>query len=606
MAYWLNEAREEANKKSNPSDDPVGSEANRAPKTPVEAFLDEAEKLYARLEGRIEPDNWRILFATEVCQHIDTASEVRSAFLTFLTTKSQFPQSVWRVFDEVFGLSDRRDELVETGGEGFADTVINAIKHPHTTVYEELLVLGDRAQSFLDKLAEAEGAILWGYYYRVDVLIREMEDILVGQTNVMVLKARLHAIMGRVGEALEIFDKEIARGKRNLDLSFFRGETLQRLGRMTEAAQDFLQALEIKPASLGSIYHLAKCQLATGFYVEAAASCKKLLNHYPFNGEMRSLLMSAQHYRIEELRRLSHWHEDPAVVGELADLLYHTGQKDDCRDVIFDAEQRGITDPWIEYVHSVLVAEQGDRAAARDILARVLQRCPDNSRFWMQMAEYCSDSKDYEAAFPAYERALLHLAPEEDPSIYNNYAYALIQAGRYEQALEQCARGLREHVNFPHLYKIRALAEKHLERYSDVVASAEKALAQQPGFEEVYDLYFHALQEQSRYQDIHGLYKRAMDNGVNKPEYAIYKANAYRSQLLIIAVHILLYYVRYEVSQGQGLSPQHDLAPAQNILTSACLLNCNIKPHGNSPSPRYLPRSLASRKCTLLRSSLRS
>ena len=81
--------------------------------SPVGLWMEKVRALYDDFAARIQPQNWKELLSDEVCIALDKRPAAEDALLRFLMEDFYVPQPVWQLFDETFGLAERRAELYE-------------------------------------------------------------------------------------------------------------------------------------------------------------------------------------------------------------------------------------------------------------------------------------------------------------------------------------------------------------------------------------------------------------------------------------------------------------------------------------------------------------
>ena len=114
--------------------------------SPVGLWMEKVRALYDDFAARIQPQNWKELLSDEVCIALDKRPAAEDALLRFLMEDFYVPQPVWQLFDETFGLAERRAELYENYPRDFVDYgVMNGICYPAGLPYE-LFVPGKNAK----------------------------------------------------------------------------------------------------------------------------------------------------------------------------------------------------------------------------------------------------------------------------------------------------------------------------------------------------------------------------------------------------------------------------------------------------------------------------
>lgn len=510
------------------SDHDVGGRGPSVPTeaTTVDGFMMGIDGLYQDFPRRIDPTQWRDMLAQGICHHIDTASEVEARLLDFLMANYRMPQHVWKELDAVFLWTDNREALLAKLPEGFVNHLLDSIREIHTIEYPEIAVLGTGAQAFLDNLLAAEDAFEKSSYHRCQRLLEGLRTQLPEQTNVGVLSARCLGALGHLTLAMEQFDHMAQINPSNLDVFFYRGELNYRLGRMALAACDYQRALEIKPSSQGSRYHLGKAYMSLGSFKAAVDAFEVLVKYFPGNQDVESLLMCNRCFYLEQLE--GEIAKEPSFDKEMVilDLLFLTNQLGVCEERIHAYRREGVAHQTIDFIESVVRANDLAYADAQKNLEILLSQNPQDGRAWFRQAEYHHNQEAFEEAIVAYEHALMY--HESDPILFNNYSHALVKVGRFDEALKCCNQGIGLFPNAMFILKNRALAWYGLEAYDKAVIDAQKVLQYLPSLDGAYDVCFQALMAQGLYSEVHKLYQKAMEQQVHCVDFALHKANAFR------------------------------------------------------------------------------
>ena len=105
--------------------------------SPIGLWMEQVRALYDNFPARIRPECWQELLRDEVCVALDKRPLAEEALLKFLMEDFFIPQQVWKLLDEAFSWSGRRNELYEHYARDFVDyAVLNGIRYPASLPYE--------------------------------------------------------------------------------------------------------------------------------------------------------------------------------------------------------------------------------------------------------------------------------------------------------------------------------------------------------------------------------------------------------------------------------------------------------------------------------------
>ena len=134
---------------------------------PAEDSLEyELKELYDDFERRINPEEWKKIFDRDEFISLDTAQEYMDKVFVFLMDYSFVPQQVYKVIEEVFAVTDNKDELSERFPAGFINHIIDNAKYRDPISY----YLFDGEYDEVDKYIDI--------YYALDhsIRIRNVEE----------------------------------------------------------------------------------------------------------------------------------------------------------------------------------------------------------------------------------------------------------------------------------------------------------------------------------------------------------------------------------------------------------------------------------------------
>jgi tetratricopeptide (TPR) repeat protein len=139
----------------------------------------------------------------------------------------------------------------------------------------------------------------------------------------------------------------------------------------------------------------------------------------------------------------------------------------------------------------------------------------DNATIYYNLGEQYLVTGEYERAINAFDNALASNATMIHLSdgllyTYRDKAYALIQLGRFNDALETTTQGLGIYPEDAMLWNNKGYAFFNLGRYQDAVSAYDQALATDKDYTKGWINKGDALYESGRYQDAVDSYSQAL------------------------------------------------------------------------------------------------
>ena len=113
--------------------------------SPVGRWIEAVANLYGDYASRINLECWKPLLTSDVCCGLDTRPGAEEALLKFLLENYFMPQAVWKLLDETFGFSQRKEELYEVWPREFIDHAVLAGMRLQPALAYELFTPGVNA-----------------------------------------------------------------------------------------------------------------------------------------------------------------------------------------------------------------------------------------------------------------------------------------------------------------------------------------------------------------------------------------------------------------------------------------------------------------------------
>lgn len=132
-------------KRVNPEDDPEGfkrlrtafdeaigfarSNEEEKEKDEYDLWIDEIKEVYDNISRRTNPAEWERIFEQEICRSLDTQDMAAERLLVFMMENYYMPYHVFDKLEEIFGIVERKEALVEKFPDNFIDYIIGEIEN---------------------------------------------------------------------------------------------------------------------------------------------------------------------------------------------------------------------------------------------------------------------------------------------------------------------------------------------------------------------------------------------------------------------------------------------------------------------------------------------
>ncbi|MCX7749573.1 MAG: tetratricopeptide repeat protein [Clostridia bacterium] len=496
--------------------------------TPVDQFMAKFQDIYKDFNQRIDEGAWKKLFEADVCYHIDTGWEVSGRILRFIMENYNFPHKIWVLFDSFFSWSTKKDRLYEEFPKNFIDFVLTNIQRKTSLRYEPLIGCPENKQDqFISEYFKGYNALEDFDLYNTKKAIETAKGICENHPDLLILTARYLSVMGKIDEALALFNQVIENDENDLNAYFFRGETRIRTASMEDAYKDYARAIEIKPDSIGTLYSLGKCCIMLGKYKEAIKHTKKLNELLNYNNEVKILLTSACNFYTDELNNhIAVNPEDADLKFDLAEAYHFANRHEESYEVLAGLEQKNALDSVRYRLYCEVLMTLGKEELAYSVISKALQQYPGDYEINHFLALVLHDMGKHDDAVEYYDKAI-SLKPEE-ALIYNNKANVLNKMERYNEAIECCNRALSYDSGMAHAYKNKAEALLGLQLYEESLECCEKCLNISPGSGEAYIIKMKVLNDVNQFQEALHVFFKASEMGIRDTNLYLQKANALR------------------------------------------------------------------------------
>ncbi len=505
-----NEEEEEALKKLSPTDE----------------FMEAFEATYRDFEKRLNLDNWKKLLEQDICYNIDDSKEVSYRILTFIMDDFNFPSEVWKLFNDYFSWTTKKDKLYESFPKGFIDFVIYKITTTSAFDYEYLKQCKDNEQDlFIKEFRRLNTAVDDLDFYTASVAMKEAKAVCPNHPDLKLLMGRYSMINGNLEEAEALFTNLINDHGDAIDAYYYRGELYLRVGKIKEAYDDYKVVLNIDPDYVGALYSIGKCCISLKKYEEAIEYLEKLKALYPYNQDTRTFLSSAYNfYKDNLIESITKDSSDNNVRYKLAEAYFKTDNLEETYNVLKDLMEGAEITKDMYYLYCQVLMMQKDYQLAYNSVCKALETFKDDYKLNLLKADILDDLGREEEALIQYDKTI---AINEDMHIaYNNKAYVLNKLERYNEGLECANKSISLDKSDAHGFKNRAAALLGLSLYEDCLDSCEEALNRYQYFIEPYVIKMQAFIDIDLYDEALSVYNKTRDLGLKDSKLYYEKARA--------------------------------------------------------------------------------
>ena len=468
-------------------------EASVRDTSPVGLWMEQIRALYAEYPSRIRPECWQPLLQQPACLALDQRPLAEEALLRFFMEDYFLPQAVWQTLDDVFGWSDRTQELYEKYPRDFVDyVVINGIRLQPNLPYD-LFVPGENGTD-CDQYRK-----LYHQANRVDPkemgpMLEQMEDLSEWHPYGAALAHRLAMEQGR--------EEEGCAGYRDLAERYPQDETLV-MGWASLCAQkeDWLQAkelcqrlLQVHPKHGRAKRLLAECFAKEGNLDGAKELIYELMHAAAGDQAQRYQLgQTLQEWNQELIRRReARFKENPEDGENALELAWCYLQNDRIDDALTAAKAISPDYPDAFAYHNLLAKVYSARGEHKEALPHLetLEQLLRTMEFdgreetekrkkrlpeFLQMLGACLIILDQKEAGKETCRQALELAPK-DPELLTQMGHLYYSEQDYAQSVEMMQRLIAVEPTRYHGYLLLAFNYFAMHRDRDAFEAVNRAL----------------------------------------------------------------------------------------------------------------------------------
>jgi len=500
---------------------------NQTSEDPIEQFLLQLKAIYDDYNSRVDTGAWQQLLDADVCHHIDTRETIQQELLTFLMDNYYLPHQVWVLFNEHFAWDQNKDKLYEQYHPNFVNYLLSRIERDNFFRYEELVGCEAGQQDvFIQEYNSGMNAIDNFDYYAAYQAMKKAEEICPNHPDLLILWARYDMATGKLEEAYQTLNQLVERDQDDYDAHYYRANLLFRMGRFTEAFEDYLKIIQVRPREVDVLFSLGKTAVGLQKYPEAIQYLQELRQILQNDHEVDNLLDSAYRFRVEELVPYVQANpEDLEATKELATAYLATNYVEEAYQILCQLEK---TNPSASIF--VQMCQALDRMEKKELalvtLNRGLEQYPQDEHLLHWKADVLEELGNREEAIVYYDKAL-----EINPTFattHNNKSYALNKLGHFLEALEAAEKAIQLDPHMPNGFKNKAEALLGLERYAECYEACDEALRLHQNYVEAFVIKMEMLTRVEQYDDAIGIFNETADLQLRDSRLFYQKAHALR------------------------------------------------------------------------------
>lgn len=494
--------------------------------SPIDEFMEAFEACYRDFEKRLSSHHWKELLEQDICYNIDTSKEVSHRILTFIMDNYNFPPEVWKLFNDHFSWSTKKDNLYDSFPKGFIDFVVYKITTTSTFNYEYLKRCKENQQDiFIKEFRNMNTAVDDFDFYTASIAMKAAKEICPDHPDLIVLMGRYSMINGNLEEAEGLFTNFIENKNDALDAYFYRGELYLRTGKLNEAYNDYKLVLGIESDYIGALYSIGKCCISLKKYEEAIEYLEKLQAVYPYNQDTRIFLRSAYNfYKDTLIETMAKDSMENNIKYKLAEAYFNTSDLEESYNVLEELMEGTEITKDMYYLYCQVLMAQNNYELAYNSVCKALESFKEDYKLNLFKADILDDFGKEEEALAQYDKTI---AINEDMYIaYNNKAYVLNKLERYNEGLECANKSVSLDKSDAHGYKNKAAALLGLRLYEDCLEACEEALNKYQYFIEAYVIKMKAFIDIDLYDEALNVYNKTRDLGLRDSKLYYEKARA--------------------------------------------------------------------------------
>ncbi len=322
--------------------------------------------------------------------------------------------------------------------------------------------------------------------------------------------------MGCYEKALVEFESEITEGRESSGVFILKAAVLQHQGRIGEALESCISALELEPGSFEGQKRCGDLLAASGKSTEALHAYDRALSTNPYSADVwisrASLLLSNDrgHEALQSCERaLGIEPLSSTVLFQKSRILASLGSYEDALKTVDTAVSRDGTDPSLFTCRARILRKLGRNEEALQSYDIALTIHPEQPRVWAEMAVLFHELQKYHEEAVACERASA-LDPGNRQYLIA-WGLALHSNREYLASARIWVRILNaDPLDGPSWFQL-GMALSSAEKFEDALSALDRAVKADPQNRPAWTFRGHVLARLKRYREAYDSYQKVLD-----------------------------------------------------------------------------------------------
>ena len=515
---------------------PEEKEQDDVPKTEVDIWIKQVEKIYDNLLLRCDENVWKELFLDPVCDRLDTFLEARNKFLAFFMSHIYVPQCAWLLADKTFQIREELSDLTQYFPSDYLDYVVEHIENETFLLYNlfecsKEAVSGETADEYINAYFKLRNNLEKMSNDECEQAFEELDNSSIYHPFVEAERLRYYVKIEDIKKAVNLAEELLQQCPNSHYVMNIVGEVFWKADEKEHAYECWKKVLEMEPEHYYGRFNTACYYMDKEQYYDAIPLLHKLLNVDANDQEAKSMLFEANGFMIEELSEcLRAGKEDNRFPGdeltlELARLLAQNERLEEAISLLNNFEPTGEKEfDYVELLGHIL--KNADRY---EEAIPYLQKClellnvcerengntSDLHNTYVRLARCYKETDQIEKAEETLKEAISVL--EESGARLNcmeTMASLFVNTEQYEKAIDVCDSIIREDESYFPAYVHRQKAFYMLKKPQEVVDDFYKAIDIYARYNQPYLYALEVFYAFRQYEDARRVAKLARENNV--------------------------------------------------------------------------------------------
>lgn len=484
---------------------------DNAPKTPMDEWIDKACAIYNNIYRRIDKKEYKALFEEEICVSLDTCDEARERFIVFLMDHYNFPQDIYKLFDNEFLIVQSKKELLEKFPPDFLDYVEYQVNHPTFINYNlfETTGLSDDeacADAYINAYFEARKCFDEENFEEAKKIIENSKSFEIYHPYMDAEIMRIANMEKDVEKTEEVCDKLMSRYSGDKYIKYICAAIMYDNGKYEEAMEHMNSLLRDDNNHYGAKLYAIREEKRLKNFEKAKEMVLDMLEKYSQDMKLIELMREIN----EDLQKsLYEKYEESGLAADGVEYAWCLFQNEDYDGALkfLDGLDESAKEEY-EYINlygRCLFASQRDKEAipylekwkkmileAEDDGTEKYQKKLKRKGFSHSMLAMCYMNEErYDEAVENFKGAVeTEMVLENRLSFMERFAYCYIKMGENEKAVDMCDKILEIDKNYYPAYVNRQEAYFNLKHAQEVIDDYYNAINLYRGYYRPY--YFAA------------------------------------------------------------------------------------------------------------------